>query len=88
MLCCIFYVKTRSVIRHAWSSLLAAVELDLPQRSANWVSAALLLASDRIPQLFLLNAQTKKKRRVAGNHNRRKEKERINEGKKRGKRRA
>lgn len=41
----------------AWTDSLVA-DLHLPQRLANWVSAALPLASNWIPQLFLFNSQT------------------------------
>lgn len=41
----------------AWTDSLVA-DLHLPRLLANWVSAALPLASNWIPQLFLLNSQT------------------------------
>lgn len=46
----------RSILLLGQISLVA--DLHLPQRLADWVSAASPLASNWIPQLFLFNSQT------------------------------
>lgn len=65
------FLKLRFV---AWTDSLVA-DLHLPPRSANWVSAALPLASNWIPQLFLFNSQTSERGESVQNHNRGSERE-------------
>lgn len=57
------------------------VDLHRPQRSGNWAYAALLLASNWIPQLFLFNSQTSEESQCKPQH-RHRERE-TEEGRKR-----